>query len=226
MKQSPEVECLVIEVHSKLAALPVRNTAEVRSTRREFSRRIVSKAPETVIQLALRLLDEDSELLRFFSYEMVRNHKVAWASLTSDDVPKLGTRLNSWSSVDCFAMYISGPMWAEERLSDETIAAWARSTDLWWRRAALVSTVALSRRGRSNDLSKVVRICTLLKSDREDMVVKALSWALREIVKRHPQVVRSFLQEHQAALAARVTREVNHKLRTGLKTSRSKLKTT
>jgi len=101
---------------------------------------------------------------------------------------------------------------------------WARSQDRWWRRAALVSTVALSRGGNAKDFIRVARICTLLVEDRDDMVVKALSWALREAAKKHPEQVRSFLAEHQEALAARVKREVNNKLTTGLKTPRRRAK--
>ena len=50
------------------------------------------------------------------------------------------------------------------------------------------------------------------------MVVKALSWALRELVVRDPGAVRTFLDEHD--LAARVRREVTNKLQTGLKQPR------
>jgi 3-methyladenine DNA glycosylase AlkD len=83
-----------------------------------------------------------------------------------------------------------------------------------------VSTVALSRRGDTKALAKVARICTLLVSDRDDMVVKALSWALREMAKKHPVEASKFLAEHEHELAARVTREVGNKLATGLKTPR------
>jgi len=121
-------------------------------------------------------------------------------------------------------MYLSGPMWARGRISDKAIKAWARSQDRWWRRAALVNTVALSRGGNAQDFIRVSRICTLLVDDRDDMVVKALSWALREAAKKHPQLVRRFLAEHQETLAARVRREVNNKLTTGLKTPRRRTK--
>jgi 3-methyladenine DNA glycosylase AlkD len=220
MKRSSEIVRLAKEIHSRLNALNPCTTPTVRTIRREFSHRIASLAPEIVIQLALYLLAESSDVLRFFSYEMVSHHKLAWEHLTMDDLVKLGEGLDSWSSVDCFAMYLSGPMWAEDRLSDETIATWARSKDRWWRRASLVSTVALSRRGDPADLHKVTQICTLLAADKDDMVLKALSWALRESAKKHPEKVSAFLTKHQHALAARVTREVNNKLRTGLKTPR------
>ena len=221
MKQSPEIVRFAKEIRSQLNLLPSSTTAAVRATRREFSRRIASAAPESVIQLALHLLNENSDLLRFFSYELITHHKLASKQLTIDDLLKLGRGLNSWSSVDCFAMYLSGPMWAQGRLSDKTVATWARSKDRWWRRTALVSTVALSRRGNPDDLLKGAKICSLLTTDKDDMVVKALSWALREVAKKHPKEARAFLAEHNHTLAARVIREVNNKLRTGLKTPRT-----
>jgi 3-methyladenine DNA glycosylase AlkD len=221
MKQSREIVHLAREIRSRLDQLSAPNTAVVRAIRRDFSHQIASAAPESVIQLALHLLDEDSDLLRFFSYELVSHHKLAFEQLTMDDLLKLGRALNSWSSVDCFAMYLSGPMWANGRLSDKTIATWARSEDRWWRRTALVSTVALGWRGSPDDLLKVEKICALLAADPDDLVVKALSWALREVAKKHPKEARAFLTAHKHALAARVIREVNNKLTTGLKTPRS-----
>jgi 3-methyladenine DNA glycosylase AlkD len=220
MKPSAENIRLAKEIYSRLDLLTVPNTAAVRAIRREFSARIASAAPESVVQLALHLLDQNSDLLRFFSYELVSRHKAALEQLTTGDLLKLGKGLNSWSSVDCFAMYLSGPLWAHGRVPDRTIATWARSKDRWWRRTALVSTVALSRRGDSDDLRRVAQICALLAADRDDMVVKALSWALREIAKKNPKVVRTFLIEHRHNLGARVIREVNSKLTTGLKTPR------
>jgi len=60
----------------------------------------------------------------------------------------------------------------------------------------------------------------MLVHDADDMVVKALSWALRELAKRDPQAVSAFLTKHEAALAARVVREVRNKLTTGRKNPR------
>jgi 3-methyladenine DNA glycosylase AlkD len=226
MKPSPENVRLAREIHSRLDSLPVRSTPMVRAIRREFSRRIAEAPPESVVELALHLLDRDSDLLRFFSYELVNRHRLALKQLTTANLLKLGRGLNSWSSVDCFAIYLSGPLWAQGTVSDQMIATWARSKDRWWRRTALVSTVTLSRRGNAYDLVRVARICALLAADKEDLVVKALSWALREIAKKHPKQARTFLEEHTHALAGRVVREVNYKLKTGLKTPRKRVRKT
>jgi 3-methyladenine DNA glycosylase AlkD len=57
----------------------------------------------------------------------------------------------------------------------------------------------------------------MLMADRDDMVVKALSWALRELVVHDAAAVHRFLATHDDVLAARVKREVRNKLETGLK---------
>jgi 3-methyladenine DNA glycosylase AlkD len=224
MKPRPEIIALAEEIHSRSSQLAVPNAVSLRAIRRDISRRIANASPQSVIQLGLHLLTKPTDLMRFFSYEIVSRHRLAFEQLTADDLLKFGKGINSWGSVDCFAMYLSGPMWARGSISDKTVKEWACSQDRWWRRAALVSTVALSRGGDAQDFIRVARICNLLVEDRDDMVVKALSWALREAAKKHPKLVRSFLAEHQEALAARVKREVINKLTTGLKTPRSRAK--
>ena len=127
--------------------------------------------------------------------------------------------MSSWGEVDLFGYYLSGPAWRAGQIADAQIHRWARSPDRWWRRAALVSTVPLNNktRGGQGDASRTLAVCRLLTHDRDDMVVKALSWALRELAKREPTIVQRFITRHREALPARVVREVANKLRTGKK---------
>ena len=60
-------------------------------------------------------------------------------------------------------------------------------------------------------------VCALLLDDQDDMVVKAMSWALRSAIEHDRAAVESFLAAHEGRLAARVKREVRNKLATGLK---------
>jgi hypothetical protein len=122
MKPSPENVRLAKEIHGRLNQLTVPSTALVRAIRKEFSGRITDSPPESVVQLALHLLNQNSDLLRFFSYELLSRHRPAFEQLTTDDVLHLGKGLNSWSSVDCFGMYLSGPLWAQGRISERMIA--------------------------------------------------------------------------------------------------------
>jgi 3-methyladenine DNA glycosylase AlkD len=208
---------LANEIASRLAALSSRTVPRVRSVRREYSRLLAKAPPELVIRIALDLASRSDFTCRWFAYEIVEQHKGAAANLTTGQLLKLGGGIDSWAAVDCFGCYLSGPAWRDGRLSSGVIHGWLRSADHWWRRAALVSTIALSRRGESQDIREAIEICTLAVSDRHEMVVKALSWALREVAKKHPGEAKKFLVRHGNGLAARVTREVQNKIATGLK---------
>ncbi|MHB1319154.1 MAG: DNA alkylation repair protein, partial [Anaerolineae bacterium] len=123
-----------------------------------------------------------------------------------------------------YSRTISGPAWVRGQLGGAEIARWAVSPDRWWRRAALVSTVALNERalGPDGDAARTLSICRPLLTDRDDMVVKAMSWALRSLAERDPEAVRSFLSDTQGQLAARARRETLTKLSTGVKNPRRK----
>jgi len=124
--------------------------------------------------------------------------------------------------VDTFACYVAGPAWRERQIADTVIRQWAASPDRWWRRAAVVCTVALNNkaRGGHGDASRTIDICRRVIADRDDMVVKALSWALRELAKRDPSAARTFVKTHEPQLPPRVRREVANKLKTGRKQPR------
>jgi len=224
MHQTQDADQLAGEINSRLVSLSSRTAEMMRVVRRHYSQRLAAAKPGFVIRLSLRLLRQSDPFCRFVAYELISHHKPAFESLTPDHVLKLGQGIDSWSTVDGFACYLAGPTWREGWLPDRVIMDWTRSKDRWWRRAALVSTVALSRRGGADDVRRTVETCAVLVSDHDDMVVKALSWALRELAKKHPERARKFLAEHQRGLAARVIREVGNKLATGLKNPRGRMK--
>jgi len=217
--KASEVEILAREVVSRVAGLRLRNTANLRALRREFSKRLEKPSPQLFVKLALRFLDEAGIEYRFMAYELICHHRATLRSLAANQLKLLGHGIDNWGAVDMFACYLAGPAWRERQVSDALIHKWARSKDRWWRRAALVSTVALNSqaRGGFGDTSRTLEVCRMLVNDRDDMVVKAMSWALRELAKRDAKAAREFLKEHENILAARVVREVRNKLTAGLK---------
>jgi len=161
---------------------------------------------------------------RWFGYELIQNHRAAFQSIGEAELEEFGQGINTWGSVDSFARTLAGPAWLNGQVSDELIYRWGLSEDRWWRRAALVSTVALNVRsqGGTGDVPRTLEVCRLLVDDHDDMVVKAMSWALRELVVHDADAVREFLSKYEDVLAARVKREVRNKLTTGLKNPRRK----
>jgi 3-methyladenine DNA glycosylase AlkD len=180
-------------------------------------------APHVVIELGIFLLEVRQLEYRFVAYELIHHHPGALFHLNTLQLERLGSGIASWGAVDCFAVYLAGPVWRERRVPNSLIHGWARSTDRWWRRAALVSTVPLNSkaRGGSGDAYRTLQVCRLLERDRDPMVAKALSWALRELSKRDPRAVREYLSSRKNVLPALVLREVSNKLKTGLKNPKS-----
>jgi 3-methyladenine DNA glycosylase AlkD len=195
---------------------------EVRRIRRVYSSKLADRDADAIIDLARRMVRHDTTEARFVAYELVEFHRAASLALTAAIIRDLGSGFAAWADVDSFAHSIAGPAWKRGQLSDATVLVWTRSRDHWWRRAALASTVTLNRKPVADQsVERTLAICAQLVTDREDLVVKAVSWALREASKVDPQRVRSFLTEHDETIAPRVKREVMNKLRTGRKYPRS-----
>jgi 3-methyladenine DNA glycosylase AlkD len=221
------VQALAEEIVERVRGLKDANTANVRAVRREFSKRLKDAAPHVMVELAHLLLQEQLFMFRFVAYELLHYHHAAFHHLRVWDLDRLAAGLDRWESVDTFALYLSGPLWRDRRISDEVVQNWARSKDHWWRRVALVCTVPLNNQtqGGEGDPSRTLKVCRLLLRDRDPMVVKAMSWALRELAKRDPKTVHAFLAANKSILAPRAMREVQNKLKTGLKNPRLKQST-
>ena len=208
---------LAAEIDGEIRALPLQNTPSVRAIRRKYSQQFEQASREFILDLARELLEAYGQ--RWVAYELIRDHKAAFQGIGAAELEELGQGINSWWSVDAFARTLTGPAWLNGQVPDALIHTWAASGDRWWRRAALVSTVALNMRsdGGTGDVPRTLDVCRLLVDDHDDMVVKAMSWALRALVVHDPGALQSFLDDYEDVLAARVKREVNNKLRTGLK---------
>ncbi len=191
----------------------------IREVVRDWARRLRGEDPRRIVELAGELVVGGTHEGRQAGYELLSRRRDAMALLGTRTVRRLGKGNDNWASVDSFSVLVAGPTWREGRIPDTEVARWARAKDRWWRRTALVSTVALNKRSRGGDgdPERTLALCRILVGDTDDMVAKGLSWALREVVPHDPGAVRQFLEEHSPVLAARVRREVGSKLETGLK---------
>ncbi len=156
------------------------------------------------------------------AFELFRAAPRAVAHLSPAHIDRFLPFLHDWNSTDSFASFVSGVAWRNGILSDQHILAWTTSPNLWTRRAALVSTVPLNLNARGataprGEATKTLAICKSLVADHEDMIVKALSWALRTLAGKDTPAVQAFIRRHESELAARVLRETGNKLTTGLK---------
>lgn len=216
-------ERIATEIDERLQALPTRNTPSVRAVRRAYSRALRKADGRLVFEVAKLLRRKYG--YRNVPYELILAHRGAFGLIGEHELEMLGRGLDSWWSVDSFARTLAGPVWREGHIGDDVILKWVKSPDKWWRRAALVSTVALNvrSRGGKGDVPRTLKVCRLLADDHEDTVEKALSWALRALVAHDRGAVREFIARYEGRLGSRVRREVGNKLRTGLKAPRRRL---
>ena len=215
---------LAQEILERLRELQGRTTQEIRSMRRGFTKRLKSSPGDEVMSIAAKLLESPESVRRWVAFELIHHHEPALSQITAQRLEKFGRGISSWDQTDVFGIYLAGPVWKRRQVADSVIHKWTRSSNRWWRRAALVATVPLNSKssGGHGDVRRTLEVCRMLESDRDPMVVKALSWALRVLAKVEPQAVQRYVNDRGPALAALVQREVRNKLTTGLKNPRNR----
>jgi len=103
--------------------------------------------------------------------------------------------LKDWASCDYLSTDIIGAHLDGKPLRRKALLKWAKSRNLWRRRAAAVSLVKWARKGKF--LADVWRVAALLMPDKEDMVRKGVGWLLRETARTEPEKVVEFCQKHE-----------------------------
>lgn len=212
-------ESVAKDIRAEIAALPRRDTPSMRLLRRRRSVSLKPAEAAEVIAIAQALEQASPQEGKWVAYELIRFHPAAFAAVAEADIEDFASRIASWYATDAFGTILAGPLWAKGRLPDAMFDAWSGSGNRWLRRSALVATVGLNAglAGHKGDPARTLPICLRLAGDRDDMVEKAVSWSLRYLSQKDRAAVVAFMAEHGEGFAARVKREVRHKLETGLK---------
>ncbi len=99
--------------------------------------------------------------------------------------------INNWDLVDSSAEHIVGPHLGAQEI--ELLERLAKSSDIWERRIAIISTFHFIKR---NEFGPTLRIARLLLEDQHDLMHKAVGWMLREVGKRDRAAEDRFLKKH------------------------------
>jgi 3-methyladenine DNA glycosylase AlkD len=104
-------------------------------------------------------------------------------------------QINNWDLVDVSAPHIVG-CHLQDR-SRKVLHKLARSSMLWERRIAILSTLHFIR---LHDFDDTLRIAKILLRDEHDLMHKAVGWMLREVGKRDLATEEDFLKLHYRAM--------------------------
>ena len=100
-------------------------------------------------------------------------------------------KVNNWDLVDTSAEYIVGAYLKDTDTS--ILTTLAKSSSLWERRIAIVSTFYFIKH---NQFQETLKIASILLKDNHDLIHKAVGWMLREIGKRDKTTLENFLKQH------------------------------
>src|SRR5581483_8669434 len=104
----------------------------------------------------------------------------------------------NWATTDAICGLLIGPLIVEHPELGARMRAWARDPSLWVRRASIVGLIPRARRGESLDL--VYDIARQLHGDSEDLIQKAVGWALREAGKTDMRRLERYLRANGPAI--------------------------
>lgn len=115
--------------------------------------------------------------------------------------------INNWDLVDCSCYKIVGPYLLNKDRS--VLYQLATSESLWERRIAMVSTLHFIRFSQFED---VFKLASILLTDKQDLMHKAVGWMLKEAGKRDNQVLISYLNQNYRAMPRTTLRYAIEKL--------------
>lgn len=131
--------------------------------------------------------------------------------------------LVGWAEIDalCTGDFAAKQVPADWPKWKKLITRLSKSTNINKRRASLVLFCSpLSKAYNPELAAEALRVVDRLKSEKEIIITKAISWVLRSLVKFHRREVADYLDYNAATLPRIAVRETNAKLNTGRKVSR------
>jgi len=104
----------------------------------------------------------------------------------------------NWATTDTICGMLIGPLLVQYPELAGRLRAWSRDRNMWVRRASIVGLIPLARKGMALDL--LYENARTLHRDKEDLIQKAVGWALREAGKSDLTRLEQYLLENGPAI--------------------------
>ncbi len=209
---------MVIRTRLKMYGVRVPHLREIARGWERDHRRMTD---EDIMALVEALWAGESQEERAMALYILGRSQRCISRLTWDHFDCWRRGLDNWVLTDGLATGILGPWLLGDAARLSHLSDLIADADVWSRRLALAAAVPLNR-GQAGATFPDLTLALIdrVKQERHPMITKAVSWALREMTKNHPDQVAAYLTDNRDSLAAHVVREVGNKLRTGLKSGK------
>jgi 3-methyladenine DNA glycosylase AlkD len=191
---------------------------DLRKIARAWHRAHKEIAQEDLVALVEALWSGESREQRVLATLLLEHYSQWVGALSRAHFERWRQNLDGWELTDglgwTLALWLAADLEGRQSYLQELIV----DEDVWSRRLALVPTARLNR-GKMGATAPDLTLSLIdqVKAERHPMITKAVSWVLRETIKTHRDQVADYLEQNRNALASHVVREVDNKLRTGLK---------
>jgi len=204
-----DATAMAAEIESALRSIGTRERAE---SEKRYLKSDLAFLGTTVWQIRAavkdarrhQVLDHDGlvELVTVLWAEPVHERRMAAVMLldlhpkllSSADLPlveRLIRDSRTWAYVDALAGDVVGAILTADPSVEATLDRWAADADFWIRRSSLLAELRPLRAGA--DLGPFLRRADAMLDETEFFIRKAIGWVLREVGKRHPIEVATWL---------------------------------
>lgn len=123
--------------------------------------------------------------------------------------------VSNWATCDTLCNHTVGDLVTMYPKDIEKLKKWAKSKNMWVRRASAVSLIVPARRGEF--LKDVFEIADILLLDKEDLVQKGYGWLLKVASNKHEKEVFNYVMKNKAVMPRTALRYAIEKMPLELK---------
>lgn len=146
-----------------------------------------------VVQIARELFHMDKREFHLAAIDLlVLKRKLMSSDFLNSDAEFFLTSHSWWDSVDALRPLI-GFLVRNNPGSERVMFDWIKSENMWLRRSALTHQLTQKT---NTDSQRLGELCSLVASDSEFFVAKAVGWALRDYSSTNPDWVENFVAQH------------------------------
>ena len=191
-------------------------TADISKLAKKTFKKMPSQQKEDVFALCEKLWQsgylEESFIACDWTYAVRKQYQTQDLNLFEEWIEKY---IKNWASCDTFCNHSVSALISDFPQEILRLKIWAKSKNLWLRRAAAVSLIVPVRQGLF--LKDAFALADILLKDPEDLVQKGYGWLLKVASQKHQLEVFDYVMKNKKAMPRTALRYAIEKMPSELK---------